>query len=111
MPLRLGRVVTLAQTGVADGREPFAHDVGVAFWPGATVPVRVRLEGASAFEDAWWTPAGPDDARATLTLRCDRFESPCGVVVREASRDVELRVRRLLERGPDFERVEVGPFG
>jgi hypothetical protein len=33
------------------------------------------------------------------------------VVVREASRDVELRVRRLLERGPDFERVEVGPFG
>jgi hypothetical protein len=111
MPLRLGRVVSLAQTGVADGREPFAHDVGVAFWPGATVPVRVRLDGASAFEDAWWTLAGPDDVPATLTLRRDRFESPGDVVVREASRDVELRVRRLLERGPDFDRVEVGPMG
>jgi hypothetical protein len=111
MPLRLGRVATLAQTGVVDGRKPFAHDVGVAFWPGATVPVRVRLEGASAFEDAWWTPAGPDDATSTLTMRRDRFESPCDVVVRETSRDVELRLRRLLERGPDFDRVEVGPIG
>ncbi len=110
-PLRLGRVVTLAQTGVADGREPFAHDVGVAFWPGAALPVRVRFDGAAAFESAWWMPSAAGDAPASLVVRRDRFESPCDVVIREAARDVELRVRRLVERGPDFDRVELGPIG
>ncbi len=111
MPLRLGRVVTLAQTGVADGREPFAHDVGVGFWPDPALPVRVRFDGSAAFEDAWWMPAAGDDAPASLVVRRDRFEAPCDVVIREAAVDVELRVRRLLERGPDFDRVELGPIG
>jgi len=111
LPLRLGRVATLAHTGVADGREPFAHDVGVAFWPGAALPVRVRFDGSSAFEDAWWIPEDPAGGPASLVVRRDRFEGPCDVVVREASRDVELRVRGLIERGPDHDRLEVTPIG
>jgi hypothetical protein len=90
----LGRVVSLAQTGAADGREPYSHDVGVAFWPGSPVPVRVRLDDRNAFEDAWWLPAG-DGRSASLVLRRDRFERPGDV----------------LERGPDFDRVEVTPIG
>ena len=99
LPLRLGRVATLAHTGVADGREPFAHDVGVAFWPGAALPVRVRFDGSSAFEDAWWIPEDPAGGPASLVVRRDRFEDPCDVVVGEAA------------RGPDHDRLEVTPIG
>jgi hypothetical protein len=56
-------------------------------------------------------PSAAGDAPASLVVRRDRFESPCDVVIREAARDVELRVRRLVERGPDFDRVELGPIG
>ena len=107
LPLRLGRVATLAQTGAADGRDAFAHDVGVAFWPGAAVPVRVRTRDATAFEDAWWIPEVTEDSPSSLLVRRDRLEPPCSVVVREGAEHLELRVVRILERGPDFDRLEV----
>ncbi len=110
VPLRLGRVATLAQTGAADGREAFAHDVGVAFWPGAAVPVRVRFADANAFEDGWWLPDASEQAPASLVVRRDRIASSCSVVVRDGTRDVDLRVLRTLERGPDFDRLEVAPI-
>jgi hypothetical protein len=107
LPLRLGRVATLAQTGAADGREAFAHDVGVAFWPGAAVPARMRTRDATAFEDVWWIPDAAEGSPASLLVRRDRLEPPCRVVVREGARHLELQVLRILERGADFDRLEV----
>jgi hypothetical protein len=104
--LLVGRVVTLAHTGVPGGREPFGHDVGIAFWPGHALPVRVRFDGSHAFEDAWWTPAEGASA-GVLVLRRDRFEAPSGVLVREPAGDRWLRTVRLVERGADHDRVEV----
>jgi hypothetical protein len=109
IPLRLGRVATLAQTGAADGREAFAHDVGVVFWPGAAVPARVRFEDSSAFEQAWWIPDSSEQGPAALVVRRDRVEPPCNVVVREGPHEVEARVLRILERGQGFDRLEVSP--
>lgn len=109
--LHVGRVVSLAQTGVADGREPCAHDVGVAFWPGTPSPVRVRLGDTSAFEDAWWFESPCAGEPPSLLLGRDRFESATVATVRAHQRDVDLRVVRLIERGADFDRVEVGPIG
>jgi hypothetical protein len=107
--LLLGRVVTLAQTGVPDGREPYGHDVGVSFWPGTAVPVRVKPGAATAFEDAWWLPGGSEGG--SVVFARDRFEGPCDALVREPGGDRRLRLTRLLERGVDFDRVEVAPAG
>lgn len=107
LPLRLGRVVTLAQTGVADGRETFAHDIGVAFWPGAAVPVRLRARDTTSFEDAWWMPEAAEGSPSSLLVRRDQIEPPCRIVVREGEQHLELQALRILERGPDFDRLEV----
>ncbi|HYF57692.1 MAG TPA: hypothetical protein VEA81_01915 [Burkholderiaceae bacterium] len=109
--LMLGRIVTLAHTGSADGREPAGHDVGVAFWPGSPVPVRVRLGTGTAFEDAWWFETGADGEPPSLVLRRDRVErdESVAVLVRDAAGDRDLRVVGLLERGLDFDRVALAP--
>jgi hypothetical protein len=107
----LGRVVTLAQTGCADGRQPFAHDLGVAFWPGAPRAVRIQLDGATSFEDAWWFPATTDALEPSLVLRRDLFERPIDVCVRDPGGDRELRIRGLVERGVDFDRVALAAIG
>lgn len=105
--LHVGRVATLVQTGTPDSREPFGHDVGVVFWPGAPLPVRVRLGDASAFEDAWWLPVASGGDPSSLVIRRDRFEEPGPVVVRDSAGERVLRLVSLLERGADFDRVEV----
>ncbi|RPH44920.1 MAG: hypothetical protein EHM87_08520 [Burkholderiales bacterium] len=109
--LLVGTVVTLAQTGAADSREPFGHDVGVEFWPGAPMPVRVRFAATSGHEDAWWFPVAAGGAPASLVLRRDRFEGAAEVTVRDASGERMLRMLRLIERGIDHDRVEVAPIG
>jgi hypothetical protein len=105
--LHVGRVATLVQTGTPDAREPFGHDVGVVFWPGAPLPVRVRLGDASAFEDAWWLPVASGGDPSSLVVRRERFEEPGPVVVRDAAGERVLRLVGLLERGSDFDRIEV----
>ncbi|MFN7644136.1 MAG: hypothetical protein ACK5PW_13830 [Burkholderiales bacterium] len=109
--LLVGTVVTLTQTGSADSHEPFGHDVGVEFWPGAPVPVRVRFAARSGSEDAWWFPAATRSAPASLVLRRDRFEGATEVTVRDVSGERMLRLVKLIERGIDHDRVEVGRLG
>ncbi len=109
--LLVGTVVTLTQTGSADSREPFGHDVGVEFWPGAPVPVRVRFAATSGSEDAWWFPAASGPAPAALVLRRDRFEGATEVTVRDVSGERVLRLVKLIERGLDHDRVEVERLG
>jgi hypothetical protein len=109
--LLVGTVVTLAQTGSADSREPFGHDVGVEFWPGAPVPVRVRFAATSGHEDAWWLPTTGKGSPASLVMRRDRFEGAAEVTVRDASGERVLRMLRLIARGIDHDRVEVAPPG
>ena len=107
----LGRVATLSHTGVPDGREPYGHDVGVVFWPGAPVPVRVRIGPATVFEDAWWFPVAMPGMPTQLVLRRDRFEAVEDVLIREPAGDRELRLIGLIERGTDYDRVEVDSIG
>jgi hypothetical protein len=107
--LLVGRVVTLMQTGSADARRPFAHDVGVVFWPGSPRPARVRLDGETAYEDAWWFPGGAAGEPASLVLARDRFEQPCHVQIRGGETDCEMRIAALLERGLDHDRVSLLP--
>jgi hypothetical protein len=109
--LLVGTVVTLTQTGSADSREPFGHDVGVEFWPGAPVPVRVRFAATSGSEDAWWFPVASGSAPAALVLRRDRFEGATEVTVRDVSGERVLRLVELIERGLDHDRVEVERLG
>jgi hypothetical protein len=109
--LLVGTVVTLTQTGSADSREPFGHEVGVEFWPGAPVPVRVRFAATGGSEDAWWFPAASGSAPAALVLRRDRFEGATEVMVRDVSGDRLLRLVKLIERGIDHDRVEVERLG
>ena len=109
--LLVGTVVTLAQTGSADSREPFGPDVGVEFWPGAPVPVRVRGAATSGSEDAWWFPAATGSAPASLVLRRDRFEGETEVTVRDVAGERVLRLLKLIERGIEHDRVEVERLG
>lgn len=106
--LRLGRVGTLAQTGAADGRAPAGHDVGIAFWPGVAVPVRVRIGDAIEPEGAWWLSGGAEGEPPTLVLPPERFAGPVDVVVDEPAGTRRLRLLRRVERGPAYERVEIG---
>jgi hypothetical protein len=105
--LLVGRVVTLSQTGAANSREPFGHDVGVEFWPGAPVPAQVRFAATSGHEDAWWFPFASEGVPATLVMRRDRFEGVDQVMVCDASGERVLKVVRLIDRGLDYDRVEV----
>jgi hypothetical protein len=109
--LLVGTVVTLAQTGSADSREPFGHDVGVEFWPGAPIPVHVRFAATSGHEDAWWLPTTGKGSPASLVMRRDRFEGAAVVTVRDPSGERVLRMLRLIARGIDHDRVEVAPPG
>jgi hypothetical protein len=105
--LLVGTVVTLTQTGSADSREPFGHNVGIEFWSGAPVPVRVRFASNGGGEGAWWFPAATGSAPASLVLRRDRFEGATEVSVRDVLGERGLRLVKLIERGIDHDRVEV----
>jgi hypothetical protein len=109
--LLVGTVVTLTQTGSPDSREPFGHNVGIEFWPGAPVPVRVRFAAKGGGEDAWWFPAATVSAPASLVLRRDRFEGATEVSVRDVLGERVLRLVKLIERGIDHDRVEVEQLG
>jgi hypothetical protein len=107
---RLGRVATLAQTGAADSRQPHGHDVGVSFWPGTPVPVRVWFGVDALFEQGWRLDAA-DDGPPSLVVRRDRFERPGPVLLRDEHGDRRWKVRGLIERGLDFDRVALEPAG
>jgi hypothetical protein len=109
--LLVGRVVTLMQTGCADARQPFAHDVGVVFWPGSPRPARVRLDGETEYENAWWFPGGAGGEPASLVMARGRFERPVHVRIRDVGTDCEMRIDGLLERGLDHDRVSLLPVG
>jgi hypothetical protein len=107
---RLGRVATLAQTGAADSRQPHGHDVGVSFWPGTPVPVRVWFGVDAQFELGWRLDAA-DGGPPSLVVRRDRFERPGPVLLRDGHGDRRWKVRGLIERGLDFDRVALAPAG
>jgi len=105
----VGRVVTLAQTGTPESRQPFGHDVGVSFWPGSPLPVGVRLDGEAFFEDAWWFPSPSPGEPQSLVLRRERFERVGAALLRDVGVDREVRLAGLIERGVDYDRVAVEP--
>lgn len=107
--LRVGRVVSLVHTGVPGAREPDGHDVGVAFWTGTPRAVRVRLGRGGAREDGWWLRAATPEETSSLVLGRDRFVADCPITIYEGTREIALTGIRLLERGPDFDRIEVVP--
>jgi len=107
--LMVGRVVTLAQTGTPESRQPFGHDVGVSFWPGSPLPVGVRLDGEAFFEDAWWFPSPSPGEPQSLVLRRERFERVGAALLRDVGVDREVRLAGLIERGVDYDRVAVEP--
>ncbi|MFZ4760611.1 MAG: hypothetical protein ACOYLX_20790, partial [Burkholderiaceae bacterium] len=87
------------------------HDVGVVFWPGTPVPVRVQVGEATIYEDAWWFPVPTDGNPMQLVLRRDCFEAVEDVLIRDPAGDRELRLIALIERGTDSDRVEVDAIG
>lgn len=106
--LRLGRIETLVQAGAADGREPTAHDVGVSFWPGVAVPVRVCASRGGPDEAAWWLPGGVDGEPPSLVLRRDRVDTPAELTIVEPAGVRRVRALRLLERGAEHDRLALG---
>ncbi|MFM1989476.1 MAG: hypothetical protein RJA99_2433 [Pseudomonadota bacterium] len=104
----VGRVVSLAQTGAADGRKPSGHDVGVEFWPGTAVPVRVCIGEALEREGAWWLPGTGDGDPPSLLLPPDRFVGPVDVLVDEPAGERRMRLLRRIDCGPGHDRIALG---
>lgn len=103
--LLAGRVVTLGQAACGSSRQPFGHDVGVAFWPGSPRPVRVLIGHAGEPEPGWWLAGNGSDAAPSLLVRpgaCDRADR---VELVEGDGTHVLRSSGLIERGLDYERV------
>jgi hypothetical protein len=105
----VGQVVTLTHTGWSDRLQPFAHDLGVRFWPGSPRAVRVRYLGSQGFEAGWsFIGMGCGDP-PSVVLRRDAFAQSRIVTLLDAKTEQRLRMIGLLERGVDFDRIAVAP--
>lgn len=103
--LLAGRVVTLGQAACGSTRQPFGHDIGVAFWPGSPRPVRVRLGSTGEAEPGWWLAGAGQGAAPSLLMRPGAFERAGRVELVESGASRFVRSAGLMERGLDFERV------
>ena len=108
--LRMGRVVTLAQTGAADGRVPAAHDLGVILWPGMAIPVSIQVNRADPSESAWWLLGRGSEEPPSLLIPANRFEEPLDIILTEPAGQRRMRLTRLIERGPAHDRVLLASF-
>lgn len=105
----VGQVVTLTHTGWSDRLQPFAHDLGVRFWPGSPRLVRVRYLGSQGFEAGWsFIGMGCGDP-PSVVVRRDAFTQSRMMTLRDATAEQRLRMIGLLERGIDFDRIAVAP--
>jgi hypothetical protein len=107
--LMMGRIVTLTHTGSPHSRQPFAHDVGVVFWAGTPQRVLFRRAGQSELAEGWCF-AGNAQEPPCLIIPRDAFEGPSDIRGVLGGRELTLSCLRLLERGIDFDRVELAPL-
>jgi len=107
--IMVGQVVTLAHTGWGDRLHPFAHDVGVRFWPGSPRAVRVGKLGGQGFESGWsFIGIGCGDT-PSVVVRRDAFAPSRIITLFDGTTAQRLRMIALLERGVDFDRIAVAP--
>jgi len=105
----VGQVVTLTHTGWSDRLQPFAHDLGVRFWPGSPRAVRVRYLGSQGFEAAWsFIGRGCGDP-PSVVVRRDAFAQSRIMTLLDSKTERRLRMIGLIERGVDFDRIAVAP--
>jgi hypothetical protein len=105
----VGQLVTLTHTGWSDRLQPFAHDLGVRFWPGSPRSVRVHYLGSQGFEACWsFIGVGCGDP-PSVVVRRDAFAQSRIMTLRDARTEQRLRMIGLLERGVDFDRIAVAP--
>jgi hypothetical protein len=107
--IMVGQVVSLAHTGWGDRHNPFAHDLGVRFWPGSPRMVQVRRPGGQGFEACWsFIGVGCGDP-PSVVVRRDAFAPSRIMTLLDGTTEQRLRMIGLLERGVDFDRIAVAP--
>jgi len=107
--IMVGQVVSLAHTGWGDRQHPFAHDLGVRFWPGSPRAVRVLYLGSQGLQAGWsFIGMGCGDP-PSVVVRRDAFALSRIMTLLDDSTEQRLRMIGLLERGVDFDRIAVAP--
>jgi len=107
--IMVGQVVSLAHTGWGDRQNPFAHDVGVRFWPGSPRAVQVRRPGGQGFDAGWsFIGTGCGNPPSVVVPR-DAFAQSQIMTLLDGTTTQRLRMIGLLERGVDFDRIAVAP--
>jgi hypothetical protein len=103
-----GRVVSLQQQLSSDSRQAPVQRVGVAMWPASPALVGVRLGEDPFFNDAFLLAPDPSSGEPlSLLMRTGTFRGADSAMLREAMRDVRIRVDHLIESGPDYDRVRI----
>ncbi len=103
-----GRVVSLCQQLASDSRQSPVQRVGVAMWPASPTLVGVRLGEDPFFNDAYLLAPDPSSGEPlSLLMKAGTFRGADSAMLREAMRDVRIRVDHLIESGPDYDRVRI----
>ena len=103
-----GRVVSLAQQISVDSRQGPVQRVGVSIWSASPVLVGVRIGEDPFFNDAYLLAPDPNSGESmSLLMKTGTFHGADSAMLREAMRDVRIRVDHLIERGPDYDRVRI----
>jgi hypothetical protein len=107
--IMVGQVVTLTHTSWGDTQHPYAHDLGVRFWPGSPRAVRVHYLGSRGFEGGWsFIGRGCGDPPSVVVGR-DVFVQSRIMTLIDGKAEHRLRMIALLERGVDFDRIAIAP--
>jgi hypothetical protein len=107
--IMVGQVVTLTHTSWGVAQHPFAHDLGVRFWPGSPRAVRVHYLGSRGFEPGWsFIGRGCGDPPSVVVGR-DVFAQSRIMTLIDGKTEHRLRMIALLERGVDFDRIAIAP--
>jgi hypothetical protein len=107
--IMVGQVVSLAHTGWGDRQNPFAHELGVRFWPGSPQVVRVQRLGGHGFDAGWsFIGVGCGDP-PSVVVRRDTFVPSRIMTLFDGTTEQRFRMIGLLERGVDFDRIAVAP--